>query len=292
MTAALQRIAQSRAFRRAAIAAILAAAAVVGLETSEALMARHGALLRVADWTIMGLFALEILIRIGALGRSWPTFFRDPWNVFDFAIVAVCLLPLESHFAAVLRLVRILRVLRLVSALPRLQFLVGALLKSISSMGSVGLLLLILFYMYAVMGVSLFGDSDPRHFGSIPLTMLTLFRVITLEGWTDIMDLQLYPADTIGQPATQALGMVGPIHPALVIMYFVSFILIGTMIMLNLFIGIILNGMTEMHAEIAAESHKEAMAEQQRADLDHLERQAASLLEQVRHLRAQGRPLS
>mgnify|MGYP000901264076 CR=1 FL=1 len=137
------------------------------------------------------------------------------------------------QFAAVLRLARVLRLLRVVSSLPRLQFLVAALFKSLGSMGYVGLLLLLLFYIYAVIGVSAFGSGDSINFGSIPVAMLTLFRIITLEGWVEVMNAQF------------AAG----VSSAAVVAYFVSFILIGTMIMLNLFIGIILNGMTEMQAE-------------------------------------------
>jgi voltage-gated sodium channel len=140
--------------------------------------------------------------------------------------------------------------------MPRLQFLVSALFKSLGSMGYVGVLLLLLFYIYAVIGVSLFGTGDAENFGSIPVTMLTLFRIITLEGWVEVMNAQF------------AAGVSG----SAVVTYFISFILIGTMIMLNLFIGIILNGMTEMQAEAderrgvdglaAIESHLKAMQQE------------------------------
>ena len=111
--------------------------------------------------------------------------------MFDFLIVVICLLPVGGPFAAVLRLARALRLLRLVSALPKLQLLVGALLKSLSAMGYVSLLLALLFYIYAVAGIQLFGKTDPVHFGSFGTTFLTLFRLVTLDNWADILNLQL-----------------------------------------------------------------------------------------------------
>jgi voltage-gated sodium channel len=141
---------------------------------------------------------------------------------------------MDSQFAAVLRLARGLRLLRLVTALPRLQLLVGALLKSLGAMGYVTLLLALMFYIYGVAGVHLFGGRDPQHFGSLSAALVSLFRMITLDNWSDIFNVS-----RAGAPVAAAL-------------YFVSFILLGTMIMLNLFIGIIMNSMSEMHAEIEA----------------------------------------
>lgn len=253
---ALRRLTEAVWFRNSILAAILLAGAVVGLETSAAVMAGWGPLLRTLDWTIMGIFTVELALRLAARLPRPGEFFRDPWNVFDFVIVVVCLLPVGGHFAAVLRLARILRLLRVVSAMPRLQFLVAALFKSLGSMGYVGLLLLLLFYIYAVIGVSVFGPGDAENFGAIPVAMLTLFRIITLEGWVEVMNAQF------------AAG----VNAAAVVIYFISFILIGTMIMLNLFIGIILNGMTEMQVEsderrgldglAAMESHLKALQQE------------------------------
>lgn len=253
---ALARLTESAWFRHTVLSFIVLAGIVVGLETNAALMAQWRGLLVTIDRVIMGVFTLELVLRLGSHLPQPGRFFRDPWNVFDFVIVVVCLLPLGGHFAAVLRLARILRLLRVVSALPRLQFLVAALFKSLGSMGYVGILLLLLFYIYSVIGVSAFGRGDPGNFGSIPLTMLTLFRIITLEGWVEVMNAQF------------AAG----VNSAAVVIYFITFILIGTMVMLNLFIGIILNGMTEMQAEAderrgvdglaAIESHLKAMQQE------------------------------
>jgi len=215
------------------LSVIVFAGLLVGIETDAAIMARAGDLLQALDRMVLGFFVIELTLRLTAHGtRPWR-FFMDPWNVFDFVIVAVCLLPFHTQFAAVLRLARVLRVLRLVTAIPRLQILVGALLKSIPSMGYVALLLSLHFYVYAVVGVSFFSGTDSENFGSLGRAALTLFEVVTLEGWVDVMD-------------TQIAGLGSSFIP---VTYFISFILLGTMIMLNLLIGVIVNGMDEAREE-------------------------------------------
>lgn len=239
-----QRLIDSVAFQRFVLGLILVAGVLVGLETNAALMAQIGPWLVAADRIVLALFVVELLVRFGAHGsRPWR-FFRDPWNVFDFAIVAFCLLPLGAEYSAVLRLARVLRVLRLITALPRLQILVTALLKSIPSMAYVGVLLAVLFYVYAVVGVSLFGQADPAHFGSLGASALSLFQIVTLEGWAEIMRTQL----AAGTGTTLTIG------------YFISFILLGTMITLNLLIGVIVTGMEEARQEMEDEARRIRLA--------------------------------
>ncbi len=224
----------AKPFHHFIVAVIVLAGIVAGLETSPGLMERHGALLLGLDKFILSVFVLEALLKMAAHGRQPWRYFADGWNVFDFLIIVICLLPVGGPFAAVLRLARALRLLRLVSALPKLQLLVGALLKSLSAMGYVSLLLGLLFYIYAVAGIHLFGAHDPNHFGSLPAAFLSLFRLVTLDNWSDLFNVQL--------------ANVAGIKVAI---YFVTFIVFGTMIILNLFIGIIMNSMSEMHAEMA-----------------------------------------
>ena len=203
-------------------------------------MAEHGALLHALDRLILGVFICEALLKMAAHGRQPWRYFADGWNVFDFLIIVLCLVPVGGPFAAILRLTRALRLLRLISALPKLQLLVGALLKSLSAMGYVSLLLSLLFYIYAVAGIHLFGAHDPKNFGSLPAAFLSLFRLVTLDNWADLFNGQL------------------PHVPGIkVALYFVTFILFGTMIIMNLFIGIIMNSMAEMHAEIAERDRAE-----------------------------------
>jgi voltage-gated sodium channel len=232
MTDFAQRIVASRSFHTIIIGVILLTGVLAGLETNAAIIASHGTLLRALDVFVLTIFVLEIVLKLAAHGRRPLDFFRDGWNVFDFFVVTLCLLPMDSQFAVVLRLVRTLRLLRLVSALPKLQLLVGALFKSFSSMGYVGLLLSLVLYIYAITGVHLFGAHDQAHFGSLSLAFFTLFQTITLDDWKFLFD--------------SAKGS----SPAVAAVYFISFILLGTMIMLNLFIGIIMNSMEEMHTEL------------------------------------------
>lgn len=270
MTLTAANIVHSAWFQRFIIATIIFAGVLAGIETDAGMMAAHGTLLHALDRIVLGIFIIEAILKITAHApRPWD-YFKDGWNVFDFTIVVLCLLPMDSQFAVVLRLGRTLRLLRLVSALPKLQLLVGALIKSFSSMGYVGLLLGIMFYIYAITGVHLFGGHDKEHFGSLSKAFLTLFQTITLDDWKHLF--------------ASASGA----SPAIAAAYFVSFILLGTMIMLNLFIGIIMNSMSEMHDEL----DEQLRAKQKLAgkgdvvdDLDTLDQQLSMLRNQLTDLR-------
>ena len=135
------------------------------------------------------------------------------------------------------------------TAVPRLQVIVAALLKSIPSMGYVGILLLLNFFVYAVMGVFLFRENDPVHFKDLETAMLSLFRVVTLEDWTDVMYIQMYGSDVYAYANTTGITPVPKAMPILGAAYFVSFVMLGTMIMLNLFIGVIISSMDEAQQE-------------------------------------------
>ncbi len=270
MTGFSQRVVASRSFHATIIGVILLVGVLAGLETNAAIVASHGALLRALDVFALTVFVVEIVLKLAAHGRRPLDFFRDGWNIFDFLVVILCLLPWDSQFAVVLRLVRTLRLLRLVSALPKLQLLVGALVKSFSSMGYVGLLLSLVLYIYAITGVHLFGAHDKAHFGSLSLAFFTLFQTITLDDWKFLFD--------------SAKGS----SPAVAAVYFISFILLGTMIMLNLFIGIIMNSMEEMHSELDEyNAAKRGDTDKQRVldDLAALDQQVASLSKQLTALR-------
>ncbi len=142
-----------------------------------------------------------------------------------------------------------LRVFRLLKALPNLQLIIGALLKSIPSMAYVGILLGLLFYVYAVAGVFLFGKNDPLRFGHLGVALLSLFQTVTLEGWTDLMFTQMHGCARAGYGDHPELCLQPAARPIAALAYFISFVLIGTMIILNLFIGVIMNGMEEAQSE-------------------------------------------
>ncbi len=232
-------------FQNTIIGVILLAGLLVGLETYPHILSAVGPQLHFLDKLVLAIFSIEILIKFAARYPRPLSFFSDPWNVFDFVIVGVCFLPFATQYAMVLRILRLLRVLRLIRAIPRLQIVVEALLKSLPSMGYVSILLMVLFYVYAVIGTFLFGVNDPIHFGSLQASFLSLFRIVTLEDWTDIMYTQMYGCDVYGFNPYPELCTTAIPHPILSPVYFVSFVLLGTMIFLNLFIGVIVNGMDE-----------------------------------------------
>jgi voltage-gated sodium channel len=249
-------------FRTVIIILILLSAILVGIETYASLAVPNRALLHFIDYLIVWCFVAEILLKMMAYGRRPWDYFRDPWNVFDFVIVGVCLLPVaDTHFVAVLRIARILRVLRMITYMPKLRLLIGALLKSIPSMGYVILLLSLLFYIYGVLGSFMFGADDPAHFGNLHLSLITLFKVLTLEGWTEILNVHLYTGDP-------GIGTKVEITSFWPLVYFVSFILLGAMIIMNLFIGVIMNSMEESQREM----------EQQLSDIQRGDQGAVNIL--------------
>lgn len=257
MTDMLRRIASATWFQNFVTLVIVLAGIVVGVETYPTMAERFGHILHVLDKLILGVFVAEVVIKIGAEGRRPWRYFQDPWNIFDFSIVAATLLPLGGSSVTVLRLLRLLRVLRLFKALPRLQMLVGALLKSIPSMFYVTLLLMLLFYVYAVAATLLFAANDPVHFGSLHISMLSLFRVVTLEGWTELLYIQMYGCAEFGYDGREALCTQSTAAPVVANFFFLTFILFGTMIILNLFVGVIMKGMEEAAVEADMENERE-----------------------------------
>jgi voltage-gated sodium channel len=203
------------------LALIIVNAVILGLETSDAMRASHGALLMALDRAILAVFVAEIAVRI-FVHRS--AFFRDPWSLFDFAVVAIALLPATGQLS-VLRALRVLRVLRVLTIVPSMRRVVGGLLAAIPGLASIAMVLGLIFYVFAVITTNLFGDRFPDWFGTLGRSLYTLFQVMTLESWS--------------------MGIVRPVmevYPYAWV-FFIPFILIATFTMLNLFIGIIVSAM-------------------------------------------------
>jgi voltage-gated sodium channel len=209
------------------IAVILVNAVTLGLETFPAVMARAGTLLITIDRICLGIFVVELILRLYALGLR---FFRSGWNLFDFTIVTVSLLPATGGFS-VLRALRILRVLRVVSAVPSLRRVVDGLGRALPGMGSVFLLILLIYYIAAVMATKLFGASFPDWFGSLGASAYSLFQVMTLESWS--------------------MGIVRPVMEVYphAWAFFLPFILMTTFAVMNLIVGLIVNSMQEAASE-------------------------------------------
>jgi voltage-gated sodium channel len=226
--ATITSIVESARFRQVVTALILLNAIIVGMETYPDIRFTYGDLLYAADRVILYLFTLELVLRFIATNPH-RAFFHGGWNIFDVVVVALGFLP-ASQFFTVARLFRIIRVLRAISVMPDLQKVVGALLLSLPSLGHIAALLGLLIYVYSAIGTSLFGAIAPQYFGTLHHSVLTLFSVITLEGWVGVMDEVL------------------PHMPAAWI-YFVTFILLGTFVALNFFVGVIVNNLQSVAIE-------------------------------------------
>jgi voltage-gated sodium channel len=243
----------SRKWETGIIAIIVLNAVTLGLETSPAVMRELGGLLLLIDRTILGIFVAELALRLYAHG--WR-FFRDPWSLFDFAIVAISLMPASGNLS-VLRSLRILRALRLISVVPSLRRVIGGLIAALPGMGSIVVLMALVFYVFAVMATKLFGQAFPEWFGNLGASLYTLFQIMTLESWS--------------------MGIVRPVmevypHSWL---FFVPFILCTAFTVLNLFIGIIVSAMQEEH-EAEADANRQAIHDD-----------TGFILEEVRALRAE-----
>ena len=243
------------------IALILINAVTLGLETSPSVMASYGKIILTIDKVILSIFVVEITLRIVAHG---PRFFRDPWSVFDFTVVAIALAPATAEFS-VLRALRVLRVLRLITMVPQMRKVVGALLSAIPGLSSIMMVLLLIFYVFAVIATNLFGEYHGEWFGSIGSSMYTLFQIMTLESWS--------------------MGIVRPVmetHPNAWV-FFIPFILIATFTMLNLFIAIIVNAMqsqAEQETEKTIEKVELATGELDshlQSGIERIEQELASL---------------
>jgi voltage-gated sodium channel len=267
MRARAARLVLSPLFQRVVIGLILFNAVTLGLETSESVMESWGGLLHAIDTALLVLFTVELAIRIYAFrGR----FFRDPWGLFDFVIVAISWMP-DSGPLAVLRALRVLRVLRLVSIVPSLRNVVEAMLGALPGMGSIVLLMLLIYYVFAVMAVKLFGAAMPEQFGDLGTAALTLFQLMAM--------------DDFGNVVRQAME-----HKPLAWLFFFPFTIIATFVVLNLFIGVIVDSIQTLREQRggAEAASAQLAAEAARSDA-HLDAQA--VLAELRALRAEVRAL-
>ena len=213
--------------RNAIVAVIIFNAIILGLETSQVAMARFGDLIVLLDKLCLAVFVIEIVLKLIAKG---PRFFKSGWNIFDFVIVGISLVP-AGQGLSVLRALRILRVLRVVSVAPRLRRVVEGLLNALPGMGSVFMLMTLIFYIGAVMATKLFGTSFPDWFGTLGRSAYSLFQIMTLESWS--------------------MGIVRPVMEVYPYAwaFFLPFILVTTFAVVNLLVGLIVNSMQDAHHE-------------------------------------------
>ncbi|MDY0116055.1 MAG: ion transporter [Sulfurimonadaceae bacterium] len=199
----------------------------MGLETSSSIMEDFGGFLHFFDRFVISIFTIEIALRIYVHRVS---FFKDPWSLFDFTIVAISLVPASNGFE-IFRVLRVLRLFRLITVVPQMKKIVMALLNTIPGMASIAALMTLFFYIFAIMATNLYGENYPEWFGNLGASFYTLFQIMTLESWS--------------------MGIVRPImetHPN-AWLFFVPFIFIVTFIMVNLIVAIVVDAMSTINAK-------------------------------------------
>lgn len=237
-----QKVRDNKAFELFVIGVIIFSSLMIGIQTYELDPWVDGGI-RFLDYAVTLFFVLEISIRMAAEDRL-RDFFKKGWNVFDFIIVAISLIPLDdSEYAMIARMLRLFRVMRLISFIPELRVLVSALISALPRMGYVALLMFIIFYLYAVVGNLLYANLNPVLWGDLGVSLLTLFRVATFEDWTDVM----YEAMTL-----YSLSWI----------YFITFIFFSAFVFLNMMIGIVVEVLDEEHKKMDAENNADKIAEE------------------------------
>lgn len=241
---------EGRGVSRVIIVLIVLNALLLGLETAIGLMAEIGPIVALVNRLILAVFVIEIALKLLARG---PRFFTSGWNVFDFLIVSISLVPAAGPLE-ILRALRILRVLRLLSQVPRLRAIVESLMRALPGMGWTALLLVLVFYVFAVMGTMLFRDSFPEYWGHLGLSLFSLFQIMTLESWSS----------GIARPMFELYPWIW--------LFFVPFILVSSFMVLNLFIAIIVTATQSIHADEESQQ-REAL----QASLDTISERLARL---------------
>jgi len=229
-----RRIADSGRFQGFIFGVIVANAVTLGLGTYD-LGEGTDSVINTLDEVFLGVFVVELAIRISAFGRRPQDFFKDGWNVFDFVVIGLAFAPGLRGNVTLLRLVRLLRVVRVITVMPDLRILIRAMARSVPPIASLALLTVLIMYVYAMVGWILFNEDDPANWGNIGDSMLSLFQVLTLENWPSFLETgqEIAPASWI---------------------FFVSYVLVASFLVINILIAIIINSVEEVHeAERAAE---------------------------------------
>jgi len=249
--AAVREVVDAKWFHIAIVVLILLNAVIIGLETYPAVVAVVGPALEVVNMALILVFGAEVLLRIYAHGSS---FFKDGWNVFDLVVVAAAFIP--PNTGAVLRILRLLRVLRLLSAVRSMRMVLGALGAAVPGMISIGTLLGMIIYVFAIASTTILGQISPTFFGNLWVSIASMFRIAIGDGWEDV------------------ITPIALEHPW-VWAYFMVYGVISSLIILNLFIAVAVEGMDRMKALGLAKGLEEDI------ELD------TTMLEQIRQLRLQ-----
>jgi voltage-gated sodium channel len=244
-------------FQNFIISVIIINGITLGLETSHGFMSAYSSYLYTFDHIVIGIFTIEILLRIYAHRLS---FFKDGWSLFDFFIVLISLFPANSGFE-IFRILRVLRLFRLITVVPQMRKIVMALISTMPGMATIAGLLSLFFYIFAIMATHLYGESFPQWFGTLGESFYTLFQVMTLESWS--------------------MGIVRPImqeHPY-AWMFFIPFIFMVTFIMINLIVAVVVDAMNEMGSEKKLEEDIKTSEEHMREEIAALRKEVAEIKE-------------
>ena len=261
----LLRLVDSQCFNNAIIVIIVLNSLVIGMQTSDSLMDSIGEILDVLDTTFLTIFIIELIMRLIAYGTG---FIRRPWSVFDFFVISVALIPGAEAFSVV-RALRILRALRLVSQVPTMRVVVEAMVRSLPGLGSTAILMVLIFYVGGVMTTVLFKSAFPEFFGDLGSSVYSLFQIMTLESWS--------------------MGIVRPVMAQYPYawMFFVPFIILTTILVLNLVVAIVVDSMQAAKAMMSEEGRveREASGEPAEATLQSLQMEIRALRDEVRELK-------
>ncbi|HEY8581972.1 MAG TPA: ion transporter [Capillimicrobium sp.] len=264
LSAHCRRIVESSWFDPLMLVVIGLNAVALGMETYASLERELGAELSLANDVFLGIFVVELLLRIGAHGRRPQDFFRDGWNVFDFVVITASFVPGVRENATLLRLVRLLRVVRAVRLLPDLRVLTVAVGRSIPGVASLAVITLLLVYVYGMLGWLIFHDHDPANFANVGQSMVTMFVLLTLENLPTYIEK--------GQELSDWT-----------LLFFVSYVLLASFLIFNLFIGIVINSMEEARAIELHRAERELLDDDEANDE---QAHAVVLAERVRALRS------
>ena len=263
----IKNFAQSRFFQNSIIAVILFTAFIIALESFPQIMNQNlQENFELMHEIILWIFVAEAIIKLVAACPRPQDYFKNSWNVFDFSLIVLSLLPFTGQFAMIGRLLRLFRVLRLVAALPELRLIVETLLRSIPSMLNVIILMSIIFFIYGVAGYHLFHEHDPTHWRDLGYAILTLFRIVTLEDWTDVMYKAMELSPYYG-------------------FYFVSFVVFGTFIVINLFMAVVINNLDQAKIEQLSKLESPNLHEELMQTLNSTREKLEQLEAQLNHLK-------
>ena len=254
---------------------------MVGIQLDEDFVREHKTFCEIQEWAVLLIFTLEVVLKFAAVERQPLKVLRSGWNTFDILIVLSSWVFRGSEddsedsnaqgsgsIILVMRLLRLLRVLKLLEKMRQLQIIITALIKGLTSIGYIGLLLAIVFYAYSILGIILFRDNDPWHFGSLLMAMLTLFQCSTFNDWAEIMYTNIYGCDKYGYgdfpymcQKPYAFGWIAAI-------YFIFFEILGGLVLLTLFIGVVTISMDQTQFEYQKHDDMERRIEAFREKLD------------------------